>query len=599
MDHLQRMLRPLNAHPRLVDFAICAIGALICVALTGYFAINMALPGHLGGDHLFYITFTKSLMNGHGFRFDPQLGFPSERDNLYFPDFDLTYKIEFWIASHFTSNPFRVMHIVYIAGLLAMDGFAYWMLRRFGISTWLAVIGALATVLTPFLLSRAFGHDAVALSFSAPLALGLTLSIGLSPPDASLKRFLSDAFTITAIIVIGASGLYYAFYTVMLVAFVGVAAGLGQQRWFPVLAAACVAAPIIVLLLFSGFGLDVAPALTGAFPPPARLPDEQLFYGLNLPSLAYDFDFLPKVAAAVAQSQRAMPTAFINEGTGEWPLLPLSMVFIASPLIVAVGSYWRRWQTEAPRAYPSLIGLSAALIVFMILFGARGGLGYLFNLLVAPEIRSDARLMPFMTIAAVIIACALAEWARTLKSRPLRYLVPAFIALGLLEGIYPCIGALAKMQQRDLASASNQHLTQSMMAMLKAKDGANLKAVLQLPLSSWPEAPYIHGYDPYLHQLPYIYDKPGSQTRWSYGASDRQPGVARSNVSLSQPSSVLPRARALGFDAILIVKQAYDPAALGVLKADIAGPIAPGCRLYEDDVQVLYALGRDPGGGPC
>jgi len=202
-------------------------------------------------------------------------------------------------------------------------------------------------------------------------------------------------------------------------------------------------------------------------------------------------------------------------------------------------------------------------------------------------------------IAAVIIACALAEWARTSKSRPLRYVGPAVVALGLLEGVYPCIGALAKMQRNDLASASNQHLTQSMMAMLKAKDGANLKTVLQLPLSSWPEAPYIHGYDPYLHQLPYIYDKRGSQTRWSYGASDRQPGVALTNVSLSQPSTILPRARQLGFDGILIVKQAYEPAELDVLKARIAGPIAPGCRLYEDDVQVLYAVGRNPAGAPC
>jgi hypothetical protein len=601
MDYYRGPLRALTTPTpsRRVDVGFGVIGAFLCLALAGYFRINTAQPGFLGGDHLFFTTIIKSYMNGHGLRFDSQIGFPSERDYLYFPSFDLTYKLGFWLASRVTSNPFRAMHAVYIAGILAMDGFSYWMLRRLKISAGMAFLGALAAVLTPFMVRRAFDHDAIALYFSVPLGLGLALSIGLSSAEVSLKRFMRDPFTVTAILVVGASGLYYAFYAAMLAALVGVAAAIGQRRWFPAFAALSVIVPTLVVVAFSGFGLDLAAMLQGHIVAPQRGAYEELFYGLNLPSLAFDFNFLPKVAAAVAQSQQEMPAAFVAEGVGEWPRLPLGLVLMAAPLLVAIGHFWRRGRDESSISHPSLINLCAALIVFMMLFGARGGLGYIFNLLVSPQIRSDARLMPFLTTAAVVIVCAMGDWAWTSRNWLVRYAGLAIAGLALLQSTHSSVNALAVKQRTDLADSGKQQLIQSTQAMLKAKDSAQLKTILQLPLASWPEVPPIHGFEPYLHALPYIYDRRGSPTRWSYGSNDRQPGVALTNFWLSEPSSMLVRARQFGFDGILIVKSAYEPAELETLRTQIGGAVAPACRLYDDGVEVLYAINRGPGGAPC
>jgi hypothetical protein len=604
MDYYRRPLQVLTTPtPSLrVDVGIGVLGAVVCLALTGYFRIDLARPGFLGGDHLYFLTYVKSFINGHGFRFDSQLGFPSERDNLYFPNADLTYRLCMWLAAHFTANPFRAMHAVYIVAILAMDGFTYWTLRRLKITSGMAALGALAAILTPFLARRAFDHDALAMSFSVPLALGLALSIGLWPAEVSLKRFLRDPYTLTAVIIVGASGLYYAFYAMMLAALVGVAAAIGQRRWFPALAAAGVIVPILVVVIFSGFGLDLPMVLSGHASPPQRGAYEQLFYGLNLPSLAYDFNFLPKVAAAVVESQREMPAAFVAEGVGEWPRLPLGLVLMASPLLVAIAHYWRRGRDEGRNeasVYPSLISVCAALIVFMMLFGARGGLGYIFNLLVSPQIRADARLLPFLTTAAVVVTCAIGDWALTSRHWPVRYGGPLIAGLALLLSTHGTVNALAVKQRTDLADPGKQQLIQSTQAMLKAKDGAQLKAVLQLPLASWPEVPPIHGFEPYLHQLPYLYDRRGSPTRWSYGSNERQPGVALTNFWLSETSSVLVRARQLGFDGVLIVKSAYEPAELANLQTRIGGAVAPVCRLYDDGYEVLYAINRGPGGTPC
>jgi hypothetical protein len=207
--------------------------------------------------------------------------------------------------------------------------------------------------------------------------------------------------------------------------------------------------------------------------------------------------------------------------------------------------------------------------------------------------------MPFLTTAAVVITCALGEWARIRGPRLVRYGGPVIAGLVLLLSTHSAVNVLAVKQRTDLADPGKQQLIQSTRAMLGAKDDAQLKAILQLPLASWPEVPPIHGFEPYFHQLPYIFDRPGSPTRWSYGSSERQPGVALANFRLSEPSSVLVRARQVGFDGVLIVKSAYPPAELEALQNRIGGGVAPACRLYEDGVQVLYAINRGPGGTPC
>lgn len=599
MTLYRRLLQAVIAPSRVLDVIIGAVGAILCVAMTGYFKINLIQPGYIGGDHTFYLTITKSYINGHGFRFDSQLGFPSARDFIYFPNSDLTQRIGLWLAAHVTTNPFLAMHAVYIAALIAMDAFTYWMLRRVGINPLLAVLGGLAAVITHFMVARAFNHDALAMYYSVPLALGLAFSIGLSPADARLGRFVRDPFVITAVLVIGASGLYYAFYTMMLAAFVGLAAAVGQRRWFPVLAAACVAIPIPLLVVFSAIGLDLPAALLVKDTAPVRGAYEQLLFGLDLPALAFSLSFVPKVAAGVAQSLQAAPTAFTNEGAGEWPSLPLAAILMASPLIVAFSYYWRRDRGERRHAYPDLIGLCAILIVFIILFGARGGLAFIFNLLVSPQIRADARLMPFLVTAAVVIACALGEWARHARPLLVRYGGPLVAGLVLLASTHQGTGGLKAKQSTDLADPNKQALIHSVQMLLKAKDDGHLKTVLQLPLASWPEVGLIHGFDPYLHELPYLYDKAGNSTRWSYGANDRQPGGALVNFALSDPATVLDRARSYGFDSILIVKSAYEPAQLNTLEGAVGGRLASACRLYDDGVQVLYAIKRDAHGAPC
>ena len=580
----------------LTDLGALLIGALLTLALTGYTRMDLRQPAGLGGDHLFVVAYAKNYINGHGFRLNGHLGFPDVQDNLRFPSFDLSYRTWLWLEAQVFSNPFTVVHGLYIIGILAMFGFGYWALRRLGVRSWIAALGAVATVLTPYFAVRGFGHDFLAMSFSAPLGMTCALLIGASRPDADLKSFLKHPFTLATIVVVGCSGLYYAFYTLMFLAFAGAASALGQRRWFPLLAVIGMGTPLFLLLLFSGYGLDLPEVLSGRFAGPHRFAFEQVIYGLQIGTAAHSFQFIPKAANGLTVAIASVPSAFGGEAAGmEWPAAPLSLIILASPFVCALG-----YQASVARGAPSrdlrLIAVGALLITFGLLFGVSGGLGFLFNLFVSPEIRADERLMPFLTFAAVAILSVATEMAMTLDRRPLRYGVATVFALLIAVSVRPQFAVLSHHQAASLANPAVQQLQSSTLAMLRAKDKAGLRTVLEMPVAGWPEAPPIHELDPYQHMLPYLFDRRDSPTRWSYGANQAQPWFGRVLFSAGQVEGLADRVRALGFDSILVEKRGYDAAGLGALQAGLGTQIAVACRLYEDELMVLYAL---PGKGRC
>ena len=576
-----------------VFFGVCVIALLLFV---GYFQVRLTEPAYLTEDHLFLLSGAKSLIKGYGFRFDPQLGYPQPRDWLYFPSFDAAYKAIGWLAARLTTSPFVLVHLFYIAGLSAMACAYYWTLRRLGISAWLAVVGSLAAVVTPYLEERFYFHDGLALSFSVPLGFGLALVIGRDAATASLRTFFRDPLVLLAVLVIGVSGLYYAFYSVMIAVFIGLATGIGERKVFPVIAALLIAELVLVLLVLSGYGLDFLTLLksSGGAPQVQRYAFEQLYYGLNLAGAGDRFTFLHKVAVGVADTKRLTP---ILEGDrGAWPALPLTLAILAAPLIAAAGQTRLRTVQGPAAAKLRLAVLCAAAVVFLLLFGARGGLGYLFNLIATPQIRSDARVMPFLTFGAVVILCLFAEMTRDSDRRWIRWAGPIAIALALLGGTIGSIGVAARVQSATLADPKVQALRTSVQGLLAAKDRAGLQTVLQLPVLSWPEAFLPRpGYSAYQQQLPYIFDRRDSATRWSYGANENQAGFKRLKAQTAGLDGLDGRARGMGFDSILVDKRAYDPKVLAGVQAAVAAQAGAPCRLYEDQNYALYGLGCSAG----
>src|SRR2546430_1001111 len=82
------------------------VGSITTLFLLGYNYIDFTMPMHIVSDHFYALTEAKNYINGHGFRFNPNLGYPGIHDDIFFTTFDSSYKTILWLGSRLSNNPF-------------------------------------------------------------------------------------------------------------------------------------------------------------------------------------------------------------------------------------------------------------------------------------------------------------------------------------------------------------------------------------------------------------------------------------------------------------------------------------------------------------
>ncbi len=564
---------------------------LACLVLVGYGNVRIHQILNLGGDTTQVLNFAKSYIDGYSFRFNPSLGYPGVQDNLFWPTFDFTGKCILWIIGHFTKSAEISYHLLYITGICLMTSGILFCFSRCSIRPWVSLIGACAFVATPFFASRALGHDFLSLYYG--VAFGSTLGVLVASMDRA--EGLIDLFrrpsTWICVWFAGTSGIYYAFFTCLFVCLGGIMNAAWQRRSAPLLATVVLVAVIGPLVVLTGYGPGLADVLAGRVLQVQRAAFEQIVLGLNPAEAVGSLATIPGLGWTLDNYRVVLPLIPGAKGLYEWPSPILSLVIFAAPFIVAVLS---RGDNAAVvfGCRTRLIQISALFITFGVLYAIRGGIAYYFNLLVSPNIRGTDRIMPFLTLFAIVIVCALIEMALNLRRRWLGWTLSALGVASLCFGIWPNVGVLASKQALILSNPVLMESIASTRRMLLVKDGAAITTVLQLPNVAWPEQPPIRAFDPYAHQNAFILDRAGATTRWSYGSAVPQPAfkTLQRLVTDHVTSGLDGAAHDLGFDGILIEKAAYDEVELAQWRANIEGGLGAGCKVFDDRFRTLYAL---------
>jgi phosphoglycerol transferase len=580
--------------------AALVIGALLCLVLTGWAALDFREPISFHGDHLLTLGNARSYVDGNGFRSNDHLGFPGRRDYLFHAGFYFSQKSIMWLAARFTGNPATVVHAFYGLGIVLVFLACYWSLRHLSIGRGLAWFGSLVFVVTPYFAVRSGMHDMLSVYYSVPLGAVLAIRLGMThaagPLSALRQRRLADPLSWALVLAVGTSGLYYAFFTTMFVAFVGLVMCWPARSAVPALRAALLCAGVVGVLLVTGPGAGLLEILSGDVPLTRRFAMEQELYGL-VPLDAVNV--LPHVPPAPAGWPIGVDAAS-SEGTwGEWPGLVLTLTIFLSPFI-ALWAFRTRWTTATASRRPLLI-LCAACLALGVLFATRGGLGLLFNEFVTPAIRAQNRITPFLTFFALVIVLVCMERAMASVRQWAGLAVAALIAAGLVVSAWPSVGFLHAKQRAFLGDSREQADRASLRAMLDRVRALDLRTVLQLPVAPWPEVPPIGEFVPYRFELAHILDDRRSPVRWSYGMSPRQPEFQRlvSVVDAHREGGLADAAIALGFDAAVIEKAALSPAELASWMAALGGDPSLACPVFDDDRRVLYRLGRAGAVGAC
>lgn len=568
-----------------IMLAIYACATVAILLIAGFANVALSTIHGMLGDNIYVYNVAKNYINGFGSRLNPSLGFPGTLDMAYFPSFDFLFRVFLQLSSLFTEDPVVSYNLMYFAGVAAMTGVTFVSMRALLIPAWLSILGAAVYVISPYFVFRSLGHDYLSLYISAPMGATLAILIGTMPPNQSADKFFRRPFVWAAIPIIATSGLYYAFFSCMFILLVGVCAAVGRQRLTLLVPGLVLPAIIFPMLVVTGYGSALIDVLQGKIAQVPRSAFEELIYGLSLVEASHVFADIRFTEWVYNTYLAVMPLLFGANGQFEWPGMMLTSVILLSPVLAFASGLRHSHQSRT-------IFICAACLCFGVFYAQRGGLGYFFSLLITPQIRAPARIMPFLTFFAVVIVisaiffCADRKWGRLGVASGTALLV------ALLISAIPNVGAFGRKAQTYAGMPVLQAKYVSTKAILSVKDRAGVTVVLQLPHMAWPEVVPKLKFDAYDHQLPFVFDRPKSLTRWSYGSNLNQESFKQvaNLVAQHRTDGLADAAIAFGFDAILIEKAGYSGPELAELQAAIASPTS--CIAHEDSMRLFYLLGK-------
>lgn len=565
-----------------IEAVIYLAGLLSCLLLLGFGSIEPFSMLSFGGDSLATWNYAKSYIDGFGFRINPNLGFPGVQDNSFFPSFDFSYRAFLRVLGLFVNQAATSYYLMYLVGASAMFASAAFALRSLGFRAWISTIGAIVYVVSPYFAFRSLVHDFLALYYAAPLGAALALRIGVRYIPRPFLFFRSTG-TLVSLAVIATSGLYYAFFSLLFMTFAAATASFSRKTVRPLIIALFASAIVMPVLVVTGFGTGLLDVLSGSTPTVKRAAGSQLVLGLSFAEATHLFENIPPLQWARKEYMGFAPYASTILGLEDWPGIFLTTIIFASPLILgSVGA-----ASHGRSKWANLVFMASACIVFGIIYSMNGGLAYYFNLFVNPSIRATGRIIPFLSFFALVVVLAGVEILLQRRDRRGTLLCAITFVL-LFMSMIPSIGSLA-WRQRVIMSMQ-QHNLPSILQVLAAKDRAGINAVLQLPHVPWPEAPPIRGFDLYSLQDYYILDRKNSPTKWSYGGTSQQASyllVAKA-IEDHKAFGLVAAARDMGFDGALLEKQPYDEAEWRALSGNLT---ANACKVYEDNLRVLFAFG--------
>ena len=567
------------------DLVWGTLAFVIVIIAQGFLRIDFRQPLSISGDHFFLMILAKTLMSGD-FWGTQTLGYPLGHSTVFFPDFEISLKAILLVFAELGFGPFFTIKAFIAVGLGLMAAASYACLRKLNIAGWLACIGSIVFVVSPYFVTRAVIHDFLSIYVTVPFGCTLALLVARCGSAGEMLRLLKSPFGILAAFVIATCGFYYAFFSVLFLGGASLIASFKARHIGPLACGAALSAAIFSVLLVAGLGPNLPSFLMGHWSQPIRTPVEQLYHGLSISDAIYTLQDVGAFSSHIARYISMRPRMLVGEGAGGWPGLVLTATILLCPLILLV----RSSVGAAANNRSAVIELSAAFVVCGLLFASRGGIGYLFNDLVNPSIRAQARIMPFLSFFAIVIVCT---FTQMLLARQRRWGAVAGVAIPILMllAALPSTGTIRKVQKRTMADPVAMSMMSSTKAMLAAKDAHGLRAVLELPIQPWPEGANRNGLWTDNYALPFIFDRSKPPTKWSYGAAEVQDGFVEFRADMRgeyDPAGLPHRAVAKGFDGILIEKGALTTPEQSSLVMGMS--LAPPCRIYDDAHYALFII---------
>jgi hypothetical protein len=539
---------------------VAASASAAAVLVFRLWRADLHIPFAYYWDSLFNLMTVKGLLEHGGYQENPSLGAPFGQE-LY--DFALaTERPNLWLIEglgFLSSDPAVVMNLFFLLTFPLTALSAFLCLRLLGVSTGVSTVCSLLYSLAPYHFWRGQDHLFLSAYYSVPLGAYLVVAV-LSDIPLFVRRLAArrrvaayasgrSLLTIGFCLVLGSAGIYYAAFTLVLLAAATVLASVARRARRPLATGGA-----LIAVITATAALNLVPTIR-----------YQLEHGRNsesvvrTPQQTETFSLVPvelmlpsddhRIGFLAERKRRYIGSTLLRTEHGQSLGLVATiglLWLVAIVLLTAVRPTWR--------LADNVTRSSAVSTLVAILVGTIGGVSSLVAYLVTPELRAWNRISIFIAFFALVAVAQLLERAR----RRLHSGTRGRAAFAVLLGATLAVGALDQTSDKSIpAYADVERSYRHDAAFVEVIEGhlPPGSAVFQLPHMPFPETTRLPGtiadYDllrAYLHSR---------DLRWSYGAVKGRPEDWAEELHAKPLLLVVPAVAASGFEGIYVDRAGY------------------------------------------
>lgn len=531
---------------------------------------DLSVPFVYYGDALVNSVWIKGIIDNGWYLYNNYVGAPAGLAMADFPTSDNLHFLLIKTITLFTGNFAVTMNIFFLATFPLTTVSSLFVFRRLNISYPTAIFGSLLYTFLPYHIFRGEGHLFLAAIYVIPLTSLLVLRIGSeSPPFIKQEKKSGETYDLWSSRTVGyvlvglltaSAGIYYAFFACFFLLAAGAYAAY-RRKFLKRLSVAAIAIGIIGVALL----VNLSPSLLyqqkyGKNEEAAkRYPIESEIFGMTisqmvLPITGHRVGFLADAKIRIIDSATSwhLTSVFANEN--DWSSLGLigsiGLLFSLGWLIFA-----RRRDVDNEQMDIPMLDTLGVMNILGILLATMGGFGFIFALLVTPDIRAYNRISPYIAFFSIMVVLVILESLRRkhfkTRERSLIFCVILVMILivGILDqtsnGMVPSYSSNSKAYASDDAFIKN--IEKAMPAQAK---------IFQLPYMAFPENGLVNQMRDYDHFRAYLHS---GTLRWSYGAmKGRQGDIWQKNVSAEPTSQLISDLVAAGFSGVYINRAGYS-----------------------------------------
>jgi hypothetical protein len=547
--------------PYIIATVICL---LILVVLYRFWRVNFTVPFNYNGDSLTVGVGIKGIVENGWYLHNPSVGMPTGLFLNDYPNADFMYWAMIRILAVFTSNWALIFNLFILIAYPLVTLTSLYVFKHLKFSTTTAIVASLLYTYLPFHWWRATGHVFLAIYFVVPLVVLVAIWLSTGEVTFFTLRKRRDKETSTSnkpraiaacviLVLIGCSGLYYAFFAAFFLALAGIISYSKRKD-----ITALWTTGVMLLIVVSVIVLNISPFIAyrvqnGANPEAVvRGYTGSEVYALKITQLLLPVPghWVPYLAQVRADYDRVAPLVNENSTASLGFIGSLGFLFLLGWLFFAHG--------KDVKWLPFSVNDISLFNIGAVLLGTIGGLGMVLTLGLAgmglpPPLRAWNRISVYIAFFSFIAVAVCLDYIR--KNLKKRHLVALFYVIAVFVLVFAMFDQIQR-GGRDNQFVIAEYQMDNVFVSRIEKTLPARSMIFQLPYMQFPENGPLNKMMDYDLFRGYLHSK---NLRWSYGAvNGREGSFWQKKVSRLQTPDMVKEISAKGFRGIYIERLGYE-----------------------------------------